>query len=253
MLRTPRVGRRALNAAVVSSVTVLVIGLSACGSTGPHISAGKAPTVLHLTSGQSAGGKALPAAASLDGVMRPFGDVTYVFDGTLPDLGASAGSWSFPAAAKPDPARIAVMAKALGVTGEVRSLPADQGGGWAVGPNDGSAPTFTVAADAVLSWWFSSAAASVGGGCAIAVPSGGDVATTAAPVPPDQPVQPSVAGDPPVTTAVLSESFMVPVSLICLVSRIGPRPTAECPKSLIDAALSHKCRGRKFGDPKSEI
>jgi hypothetical protein len=210
-LRTRRVGRRVLNVTVVSSITVLVLGLSACGSTGPRISSGKAPTVIHLSSGQNSGGKALPTAGALDGAMRPFGDITYLYDGTLPDLGATAGSWSFAAGAKPDLARVAAIAKVLGVTGDVRTLPSDQGGGWAVGPNDGSAPTFVVSADGMLTWWYSSAAATVSGGCAVSSggstgsAGGADTATTAVASPPDQPAQPPVlvADTAPMTTIVL--------------------------------------------------
>ena len=213
MLRTRRVGHVSRATVLASSATVLVLALSACGSTGPRISGGKAPTVIHLSAGQNgAGGKALPTAGALDGVMRPFGDITYVFDGTLPDLGATAGSWSFVAGAKPDLAKVATMAKVLGASGDVRTLPADQGGGWAVGPNDGTAPTLMVSADGMLTWWYSSASATVGSGCATGGSAGSDVATTAVASPPDQPAQPPIAGGDttPISTIAVPEPCVAP-------------------------------------------
>jgi hypothetical protein len=213
MSSTPRVGRNALKLTVVSTVTALVLGLTACGSTGPRISAANAPKVIHLSSAQTAGGKALPTAGALDGAMRPFGNVTYVFDGAYPALGATAGSWSFTAGATPDTARIAAIARALGASGDVRSVPTDQGGGWAVGPNDGTAPTFMVSPDAMLTWWFSSSAATVGSGCAVSAGSSGAdpgttaVATTSNGV--DQPVPP-VAIDTPSTVVVAPEPCAAP-------------------------------------------
>jgi hypothetical protein len=239
MLRTRRVGR-----VLTSTATVLVLGLSACGSTGPRITAGNAPTVLHLTSGQNGGGKALPSSASLDGVMRPVGNITYVFDGAFPDLGASGGSWSFAAGAKPDLARVAAIAKVLGVAGDVRTLPSDQGGGWAVGPNDGSAPTFMVSADGMLTWWYSSNAATVGSGCAVS--SGGSIgsaggaatATTAVASPPDQPVQPPVL----VADTVPMTTIMIPVPQPC---EAPPSPHGVPDK--VDAEAKAKALVRQMG------
>jgi hypothetical protein len=237
MLRSRRVGR-VVTLAVTSSVTVLVLGLSSCGSTGPRISAGKGPTIIHLTSGQNSGRATLPAAASVDGMMRPFGDVTYVFDGAFPDLGATAGSWSFAGGAQPDLSRVAAMAKALGVNGDVRTLPTDQGGGWAVGPNDGTASTFVVSADGLLTWWYSSAASTTGYGCAGA--SSGSVATTAAPPPstaiaspPDQPVPTPtmiVDGGPGQGGTYPTTSIVLPAPEPCL-----PPPA---PQGVLDKAMA---------------
>ena len=70
---------------------------------------------------------------------------------------------------KPDLDRIAKLAASLGVQGDVRTLPQDQGGGWAVGPEDYSGPVLTVGADGMLSWWLSSAPPATS---ALAVPSG---------------------------------------------------------------------------------
>jgi hypothetical protein len=48
-----------------------------------------------------------------------------VFSGTAPDLTAPAGSWYFPAGAAATPEQVAAVAKALGVEGDVRTLPAE--------------------------------------------------------------------------------------------------------------------------------
>ena len=47
------------------------------------------------------------------------------------------------------------MAQMLGVEGEVRELPADQGGGWMVGAADYTTANLNVSKDGLLSWWFS--------------------------------------------------------------------------------------------------
>ncbi|MCU1391470.1 MAG: hypothetical protein JWL72_4808, partial [Ilumatobacteraceae bacterium] len=84
-------------------------------------------------------------------------DVTYVFDGALPTLADSGPSWQLAPGFVPDQARLAAMAAALGVSGDVREVPAEQGGGWAFGPVDYSAATLTISSDALGSWWFSPA------------------------------------------------------------------------------------------------
>ncbi|MCU1393770.1 MAG: hypothetical protein JWM34_2198 [Ilumatobacteraceae bacterium] len=161
----------------------LVVGLAACGSAQKTTSASTAATsgvtastvagstatttvgtgtgdrpVIHIGGNVGSGGDAVPAAtgAATTGETRiAFNDVTYVFDGTLPTLPDSGASWSFPAGYVPDQARIASMAAALGVTGDVTPLSADQGGGWIVGPQDYSAAVLSVSPDALGSWYFS--------------------------------------------------------------------------------------------------
>jgi hypothetical protein len=160
-----------------SLVTLIsLIGLTACGDPNsvPRASAsssakakGQAPKVIRVASGgmRSAGGMAVPAALPALAVGESGGEpsvhsdsgfasgaVQYLADAALPDLDRTAPSWSFPAGVKPDKAQIAKLAHAFGVTGAVDVVPADQGGGWRVGPDDGTAPSLFVAPDALLSW-----------------------------------------------------------------------------------------------------
>ena len=105
------------------------------------------------------------ANASTDSKIAFMGSTKFVYDGELPALDGSAGSWFFAPGQQPDVDRIAKLAAALGVQGDVRTLSADQGGGWAVGPEDYSAPVLTVGSDGMLSWYLSagqSAVASAG-------------------------------------------------------------------------------------------
>jgi hypothetical protein len=115
------------------------------------------PQVIHV-----AGGGATPAAAGMAAAdaetttkLGGWAAVTYVYDGTPPpDLTSPAGSWFFSPNEQPSQESIAAIAQALGVSGDVVQLPADQGGGWLVGPNDYSAPTLSVGSDAMHSWYY---------------------------------------------------------------------------------------------------
>ena len=75
------------------------------------------------------------------------GNITYVYDGTYPDLGSAGPAFQLSAGSTVDAATVAKLAALLGVQGDVRTLPADQGGGWQVGPADYSGANLTVAAD----------------------------------------------------------------------------------------------------------
>ncbi len=156
MIRSRRLG---LAAAVV------VLGLTACGTANPSTSVAKNPAVIHVGASRNTGKGGAPTA---DGSMIPYQNTTYVFDGTPVDLGATGPAWSLPAGQQPDLARVQRIASLLGVKGEVVAQSADMGGGWRVGPDDGSAPTLIVSADGLLSWWFSPSAVSTPGsvGCA---------------------------------------------------------------------------------------
>ena len=155
----------------------IVLGLSACGSANTQGAAGSTPAtvvtastsdaapssprVIHLGSvsagaaAATARGETAPTAA--DSKMMAIRNVRFVFDATVPTLVESGPSWQLPAGFTPDQARVAAMAAALGVDGDVRALPVNQGGGWMVGPADYSAATLTVSADSLGSWWFSPA------------------------------------------------------------------------------------------------
>ena len=167
---------RSRRLALVAAVAVL--GLAACGDAKPSTTAGKAPAVIHVGASGGAGASPVSANASIatgDRMMAPFGDITYVFDGTFPDLGASAQAWQLPANPQIDTARLSTIAGALGIADTaVRTLPAEQGGGWQVGSADYTGPSLNGAADSMGSWWFNGGAATVANSgdvsCGVAVP-----------------------------------------------------------------------------------
>jgi hypothetical protein len=184
------------------SAAVVALGLASCGdpstanraSTTAPIAA--KPQVIELASGQSTasgGGAATPAAASADASTETkiayMGTTEFVYDGELPALDGPAGSWFFAPGQKADVDRIAKLAASLGVVGDVRTLPDDQGGGWAVGPEDYSAAVLTVGSDGMLNWYLSPApTVGIGYACAdsgVAISSTGAIgsggATEAAP------------------------------------------------------------------------
>lgn len=135
------------------TASIGAIALVACGDAPDSMSGAPRKITVGASGGPSvaAGGMALDEKMS----MLPWFDVEYSFTGELPDLGTEAGSWRFAPGLEPSEDRIVSLARALGVEGDVRRLSADMGGGWMVGPDDYSAPTLTVAADAMLSWWYS--------------------------------------------------------------------------------------------------
>ena len=211
---------------------VFTFGIAACGdptSTAPLASKTK---VIQLAAGASRNATEMaPAAASTgaaDSKIAAMGQTNFVYDGQLPTLADSAASWYFAPGQKPDLDRIAKLAAAFGITGDVRTLPTDQGGGWAVGPEDYSSPVLTVGSDGMLSWWLSGTPSAVSAGCAVsatapaagsgeASTSGGatDVAppTVAAPdatpgtVPVDMPVPDCQAPQPPAGVPTKEEAL----------------------------------------------
>ncbi|MGZ6987075.1 MAG: hypothetical protein ACXVKP_19425, partial [Ilumatobacteraceae bacterium] len=129
---------------------VFAFGIAACGEPSSTTPAANQPKVIQLagsqggTSAERAPAAAMPSGgATADSKMAVFGATKFVYDGQLPALDGAAASWFFAAGQKPDPQRIAKLAASLGVQGDVRSLPQDQGGGWAVGPEDYSGPVLT--------------------------------------------------------------------------------------------------------------
>ena len=120
------------------AAAALLIGLSACGddakSTTPATSPAGSPVVIEF--GNQSGGGAAEMASTADRMMMPMGQITYVFDGKAPELGAPIPRSTFPLGAAPDEARVRRIAELLGVTGELVQLPAEQGGGWMIGASD---------------------------------------------------------------------------------------------------------------------
>jgi hypothetical protein len=153
---------------------LVALGLSACGNPTTTTPVAEQPQVIRVASNQTGSGGAAPAAAdsanaSTESKIAIRGSTKFVYDGELPALDGAAGSWFFAPGQQPDPDRIAKLAAALGVQGDVRTLPAEQGGGWAVGPEDYSAAVLTVGSDGMLSWYLSPGQPTVTSvGCAVA-------------------------------------------------------------------------------------
>jgi hypothetical protein len=201
------------------AAVVVVLGLSACGDPNTTAPLADQPQVIQLASGQTGTGAAPAAAESMDmdaadSKMAFFGPTEFVYDGELPALDVPAGSWFFPTGAQPDLDRIATLAAALGVEGDVRTLPEDQGGGWAVGPEDYSAAVLTVGSDGMLSWWLSAApTTSLGYACpesiGVSEPAVGADGSGTAGVEPDvpPPAYTDSAGDTPVAVDAPTETI----------------------------------------------
>ena len=185
---------------LVLVAAVVALGLSACGNPTTTTPLTEKPQVIQLSSVQTGSGGGAPVAAdspakvSTESKIAFMGSTTFVYDGQLPVFGGAAGSWFFAPGQKPDPDRVAKLAASLGVQGDVRTLSADQGGGWAVGPEDYSAAVLTVGADGMLSWYLSApqsavtsagcvAVSGVATGPALGAPGVVDAVAPAAPLP----------------------------------------------------------------------
>jgi hypothetical protein len=147
---------------IALATAALVLGFTACGDP----STSSSPTSTVVTSnlpkiklgGGGNGGGALSAsaeAAPADRMMM-WQPIEFVYNGTT-TLPATGTAWVFQANPNVDPARIAAIAAALGVEGEVRPLSADMGGGWMVGAADYSTSSITVSTDGMVSWWYNPA------------------------------------------------------------------------------------------------
>jgi hypothetical protein len=206
------------------AAAVVAFGLASCGdpsTTAPLADKPDKPKVIELANGQwTSGGAATPAAASADASTESkiafMGKTEFVYDGQLPALDGPAGSWFFAPGQKPDLDRIAKLAASLGVVGDVRTLPDEQGGGWAVGPEDYSAAVLTVGSDGMLNWYLSPIpTVGIGYACAdsgVAVSSTGAVGSGGAtePAPPITTVVDGTAPGDVVAPDVLPTDVTVP-------------------------------------------
>lgn len=168
MNRSPISRRVALAAA-----SVLVLALSACGD--PSSSSGTVPGTLPVirVAGSGAGGSegamVADASASMSSKMMPM-NLTFVFDGQVPDLTSPAASWVFPVGERASDEAFRALAAALGVSGDVVAQPADMGGGRMIGSTDYTGPSVYLSDDALSSWWFNANQTGAFGGCAVAEP-----------------------------------------------------------------------------------
>lgn len=137
------------------AAAAVLLGLSACGDSNPRTTPASTPPVIQL--GAGAASTAGDAEVASGRMMMPMQEITFVYQGDAPDLGAEGGAWTLPAGAQIDVERVARIAALLGVEGDVREVPADQGGGWMVGAADYSTASLTVSSDGMLSWWYNPA------------------------------------------------------------------------------------------------
>lgn len=176
----PRGSLRVRSRRVALIGAIVVLGLSACGSADTAGSGTPStlpsPAVIQIAGSGSVGGTAPMAAdaATESSKMMPM-SFSYSWSGETPDLTSPAASWFFAPDVAPTAEQAQQLAAAFGITGDVVALAEDMGGGWTVGPTDGSAPSITIARDAMQSWWFSPAwmtdSRGIVADCAVAVAS----------------------------------------------------------------------------------
>ncbi len=134
-------------------------------------SAIEAPVAIRVASGSGGGASvaefaAAPAAGDLSAdtaMIAPWYVAEYVVGADLPDLGTEATGWRYAPNPAFDQDAFRRVGEAFGVTGDIVEIPVDLGGGFRIGPDDGTAPSLWVGADSQLSWWYSPAFAFVEG------------------------------------------------------------------------------------------
>lgn len=159
----------------ISLLAAGLLALAACGGEAQE-SAGDSLPIIHLASGGGWAGASGTAEDALS-ISKRAANVRFVAAGDLPALDVPATAWRYPLGGQPDPATVARLADVFGVSGEMAVLPADQGGGWVVGPTDGSGGALYVSADPTLSWYYSAPWSDVGV-AAVECASGGSAAET---------------------------------------------------------------------------
>ena len=195
--------RRTRRLAPVAAAVVLT--MSACGASDEASSSTSSsatvpgPSVIQIAAGSGGGRSGAPAEEATADAMTPamssrIAFIEYSFEGDLPNFDGPAPSWFFEPGQEPSAERVQAMAAALGVAGELEPLSAEMGGGWVVGPSDGSAPALMVSKSSLLDWWYSPGplADSTSVGCA----SAGFDPTVDTAMAPDGAVTPTVAPCP---------------------------------------------------------
>jgi hypothetical protein len=152
--------QRAVGAAVAGGI--VAVGLVATGIVVASRDSGSASPPPVVLGGQGGGkvaaGMAADEAARSSMIAPSYWQPVFEVAGELPALGGEGTAWRFAAGRAPSADDVARLAGQLGVEGDVIALPADQGGGYRVGPDDGSAPTLWVSGSAMGDWYYSGAA-----------------------------------------------------------------------------------------------
>jgi hypothetical protein len=149
--------------AVAVGAIAVVVAVTRGGSGGdiePIVFSAEQSTLSSRTAGAA---ETAADAATADSKMAvtpglPVMTVEYEVDGDLPELDGKAQSWKSEGA--PTKKRMQAVAKALGVEGDLIERKKDEGGGFVVGPTDGSAPSVSFSDpefDAYQNWYYSSA------------------------------------------------------------------------------------------------
>jgi hypothetical protein len=180
--------RTLVTTAVVGSLLVI----AACGDdsapgTADGLAAPRPISVAGSGSGSAASGGKMAAESSADmSIMPVFSNIEYVLADGFPALPTASTGYEYPAGVELSEDAVRTIADALGVAGDpVRGGGATVDGvAWRVGPDDGSAPTVTVSADAQGTWYYSGAwdrEAAVG--CAQAIDESGNPVGEPCPAP----------------------------------------------------------------------
>jgi hypothetical protein len=149
---------------VALPLTALVV-LAACSDDAGLVTAPTAPATISVSGGGGAAptqgrvANEMVAADTADGgakIAPWWGATEYELAADLPALDTAADGWRFVAGDGLDTEGAARVAAAFGMQGQPEPLPAGWGGGWRLGPEDGSAPSLLLGADG-LGWWSYSA------------------------------------------------------------------------------------------------
>jgi hypothetical protein len=145
---------------IVRTVAVAAAGallVAACGGSGGDDAEG-----IRIRLGAAPGGNGMAATseakrlASSDGAadMAIWAPTEYVLSGELPALDGVTHGWRYAPMTELDAASAARVVAAVGLAGEPTPLGAEMGGGWRLGPDDGSSASVWFSADGLGSWWY---------------------------------------------------------------------------------------------------
>lgn len=152
--------------AVAVGAVVVVVAVTRGGSDSdlePIVFSAAQSTLSSRTAGaaEATSDAALPNNKMALAPGAPAVTVEYEVEGDLPALDDKAQSWK--SKGEPTKKRMQAIAKALGVEGDLVARKKDEGGGFVVGPTDGSAPSVSFSDpefDPYLNWYYSAAWAS---------------------------------------------------------------------------------------------